>query len=414
MEEVQLENLSDWLENKLGKKLESLKRDGQKSCEKIAQLVNDLKDAFQSLGGKEEKGASELAQKSATRFVEKSASSVQNFVIPDKITYNNLEILKNDLEKILISIGEYGQRWVPKMAPYYKSEIAEIDLYLKRLGKEFQDLQKILAKKYSDFKDYESISGTVEEIRKEQETINDLIKQKKELSKNLNKFEEAKQEKHIELENLKEKTLVRGITDVEKELKSVEEAILRELRFFEKPFRKLDKLISDDAVRISSEHLTTLRNYLDNPLASFLSEDNNCSRIKSLLTRLNDILEEEMLGLKGSRRKKAREQISKICNKDTMIPLKKKYLELASERDSLTIRIKEKGLTQKQKQLETAVEELDQKKEDTHTTISRIEADHQKSINRIDGYIQKLESKIEKLTGTRIKIIITKAKISTP
>lgn len=407
MEEVQLKILSDWLDNKLGKKLESFKRDGQKSCDKIEQLINDLKDALQNLGNKEEKGASELAQKSANRFVEKSASSIENFVIPNEITYNNLEILKNDLERTLKTIGGHGQRWVPKITPSYRSEIAEIDLYLKRLGKEFQDLQKILIKKYSNIKDYESISGAVEEIRKEQEIANDLIKQKKELSKNLNKFEEAKQEKHSELEELKEKTLVRDITDVEKELKSVEQYILRELRSFEKPFRKLDKLISDDMVRISSEHLNTLRNYLNDPLASLLSEDDDCSQIKSLLTRLNEVLEEEKLGLKGSRRKKARDQISRICNKDILIPLKIKYLELASERDSLEIRIKEKGLKQKQRHLETAVEELDQKKEDIHTAISRTESDHQKSINRIDTHIQKLENKIDKLTGTRIKIIIT-------
>lgn len=407
MEEVQLGSLTDWLENKLGKKLESFKRDGQKSCDRIEQLISDLKDAFQRLGSKEEKVASELAQKSAKRFVEKSAPSVENFVIPDAITYNNMEILKNDLEKTVMSIGQYGQRWVPKMAPWYKSEIAEIDLYLKRLGKEFQDLQKILTKKYSDMKDYESISGVIEEIRKEQEIANELVKQKKELSKNLNKFEEAKQEKHSELEELKEKTLVSDITDVERELKSVEEAIMRELRFFEKPFRKLDKLVNDDVVRISSEHLSTLRNYLDNPLASFLSENDNCSRIKSLLTRLNEILGEEMLGLKGSRRKKARDQIGRICDKDILIPLKKNYLELASERDALVIRIKEKGLTQKQRHLETAVEELAQKREDVHTAISRVQTDHQKSITRIETHIQKLENKIDKLTGTRIKIIIT-------
>ncbi|MFB0560526.1 MAG: hypothetical protein ACETWM_04745 [Candidatus Lokiarchaeia archaeon] len=407
MEEVQLKIISDWLDNKLGKKLESFKRDGQKSCDKIGQLINDLKGALQNLGNKEEKGASELAQKSANRFVEKSASSIENFVIPNEITYNNLEILKNDLERTLKTIGEYGQRWVPKITPSYRSEIAEIDLYLKRLGKEFQDLQKILIKKYSNIKDYESISGAVEEIRKEQEIANDLIKQKKEFSKNLNKFEEAKQEKHSELEELKEKTLVRDITNVEKELKSVEQSILRELRSFEKPFRKLDKLISDDMVRISSEHLNTLRNYLNDPLASLLSEDDDCSQIKSLLTRLNEVLQEEKLGLKGSRRKKAKDQISRICNKDILIPLKTKYLELASERDLLKIRIKEEGLKQKQRHLETAVEELDQKREDIHTAISKIESDHKKSINRIDTHIQKLENKIDQLTGTRIKIIIT-------
>lgn len=407
MEEVQLESLSDWLDNKLGKKMESFKRDGQKSCEKIEQLIKDLKDAFQDLETKEEKGASELAQKSANRFVEKANSSVENFVIPNEITYNTLEILKDDLEKTLITVGKYGQRWVPKMTPWYKSEIAEIDLYLKRLGKEFQDLRKILNKKYSNIKDYESISDIVEEIRTEQEIANDLLKQKKQLSKNLDKFEEAKQEKHSELEELKEKTLVRDITDVEKELKSVEDSILRELRFFEKPFRKLDKLVSDDTIRISSKHLSTLRNYLNEPLKSLLSEDNDCSKIKSLLTRLNEVLEEEKLGLKGSRRRKARDQIGRICNKDTLIPLKTKYLELISERDELKIRIKEKGLKQRQKSLETVVEELNQKKEDMHTAISRIESDHQKSINRIDTHIQKLENKIDKLTGTRIKIIIT-------
>nr|MDO8080742.1 hypothetical protein [Candidatus Freyarchaeota archaeon] len=407
MEEVQLENLPDWLGSNFGKKLESFRRDGQRSCDRIGQLVSDLKDVLQRLGNKEERGVSELAMKSADRFVEKSVPAVENFPIPHEITYNNLEALKNDLERTLKSIGEYGRRWVPKMAPWYKAEITEIDLYLKRLAKEFQDLQEILTKKYSKIKDYESISSAMEEIRKEQEIANELIKQKKELSKNLNKYEEAKQEKHSELKELKEKTLVRDITDVEKELKSVEEAILRELRFFEKPFRKLDKLVSDGTVQISSEHLRILRNYLDNPLASFLSEDDNCSQIKSLLTRLNDVLAEEMLGLKGSRRKKAKDQISKICEKDVLTPLKKKYLKLASERATLKIQISEKGLTQKQKHLETAVVELDQKKEDINTAIYRVETDYQKSINRIDTYIQKLEQKIDTITGTRIKIITT-------
>jgi DNA repair exonuclease SbcCD ATPase subunit len=407
MEEVQLENLPDWLGSNFGKKLESFRRDGQRSCDRIGQLVGDLKEALRYLGNKEERGVSELAKKSAERFVEKSAPAVENFPIPQEITYNNLEVLKNDLERTLKSIGEHGQRWVPKMAPWYKMEIAEIDLYLKRLAKEFQDLQEILTRRYSKIKDYESISSAMDEIRKEQEIANELIKQKKELTKNLTKYEEAKQEKHSELKELKEKTLVRDITDVEKELKSVEEAILRELRFFEKPFRKLDKLVSDGTVQINSEHLKILRDYLDKPLASLLREDDNCSQIKSLLIQLNSVLAEEKLGLKGSRNKKAKDQISKICEKDILTPLKKKYLKLDSERNALKIQISEKGLTQKQKHLETAVEEIDQKKEDINTTIYRVETDYQKSKNRIDTYIQKLEQKVYTITGIHIKIITT-------
>lgn len=407
MEEVQFENLLNWLGNNFGKKLELFRRDGQKSCEKIGQLVSDLKDAFQRLGIKEERGVSELAKKSADRFVEKSIPAVENFLIPKEITYNNLETLKNNLERTLKSISEHGQRWVPKMAPWYKAEIAEIDLYLKRLAKEFQELQEILTRRHPQIKDYESISSAMDEIRKEQEIANELLKQKKELTKNLNKYEEAKQEKHTELKELKEKTLVRNITDVEKELKSVEEAILRELRFFEKPFRKIDKLVSDGTVQISSEQLKTLRDYLDNPLASLLSEDDNCSRIKSLLTQLNSVLSQEKLDLKGSRQKKAKDQISKICEKDILTPLKEKYLKLESERNNLKIQISEKGLMQKQKHLETAVEELDQKKEDINTAIYKIETDYQKSKNRIDTYIQKLEQKIHTITGTHIKIITT-------
>lgn len=407
MEEVQLENLLNWLGSNFGKKLESFRRDGQRSRDRIGQLMSDLKDVLQRLRGKEERGVSELAMKSADRFVEKTAPVIENFKITQEITYNNLEALKNDLERTLKSISEYGQRWVPKMAPWYKAEITEIDLYLKRLAKEFQDLQEILTKRHSKIKDYESISIAMEEIRKEQEIANELIKQKKELSKNLNKYEEAKQEKHSELKELKEKTLVRDITDVEKELKSVEEAILRELRFFEKPFRKIDKLVSDGTVQINSPYLKILRDYLDNPLASFLSEDDNCSQIKSLLKQLDSVLAEDKLGLKGSRRKKAKDQISKICEKDILTPLKSKYLKLASEKATLKIQISQKGLTQKQKHLETAVEELDQKKEDINTAIYRVETDYQKSKNRINTYIQKLEQKIHTITGTQIKIITT-------
>jgi DNA repair exonuclease SbcCD ATPase subunit len=407
MEEVQFENLLKWLGSNFGKKLESFRRDGQKSCDRISQLVSDLKDVLQRLESKEERGVSELAKKSADRFVEKSIPAVENFLVPQEITYNNLETLKNNLERTLKSISEHGQRWVPKMAPWYRAEIAEIDLYLKRLAKEFQELQEILTRKHPQIKDYESISSAMEEIRKEQEIANELIKQKKELTKNLNKYEEAKQEKHNELKELKEKTLVRNITDVEKELKSVEEAILRELRFFEKPFRKIDKLISDGTVQISSEQLKTLRDYLDNPLASLLSEDEKCSRIKSLLTQLTSVLSEEKLDLKGSRQKKAKDQINKICEKDILTSLKEKYLKLESERNNLKIQISEKGLMQKQKHLETAVEELEQKKEDINTAIYKIETDYQKSKNRIETYLQKLEQKIHTITGTQIKITTT-------
>ncbi|MEM3587064.1 MAG: hypothetical protein QXO71_07090 [Candidatus Jordarchaeaceae archaeon] len=407
MEEVQLENLLNWLGSNFGKKVEAFRRDGQRSCERVGQLITDLKSALQNLGSKEERGVSELAKKSADRFVEKSLLAVENFTIPQEITYSNLETLKNDLERILKSIGEHGQRWVPKMAPWYRAEIAEIDLYLKRLAKEFQDLHEILTQRYSKIKEYESIFVTMEEVRKEQEIVNELMKQKKELIKSLNEYDEAKREKCNELRELKEKSLVRNIIDVEKELKSVEDSILRELRSLEKPFRKLDKLISEGAAQISSENLKTLRDYLSNPLASFLSEDDKCSRIKSLLTQLNSVLAKETLDLKDSRSKKARDQITKICEKDILTPLREKYLNLESERNALKIQISKKGLSQKQKHLETVVEELDQKKENINTAIYRIETDYQKSKSRIDTYIQKLEQKVHIITGTPIKIITT-------
>ncbi|GEM_PF-3594537 len=405
MKEVQLDRLPNWLQDNLGKKLEAFKRDGQKSRDKIAELINDLKDAFQRLGSKDERGISELAMKAANRFVEKVTPLIENFGIPNEITYNNLETLQYNLEKVLKTITEHGQKWVPKMAPHYKAEIAEIDIYLKKLGGEYQELQKLLAKKHLHIKDYYSIFSIIEEIQKEQKIAKELLQQKSKLSETLTKFEKDKEAKHSELKEIKEAALVRNITDVEKELKQVEETILRELRSLEKPFRKLEKLVADGTVSISGEQRQTLRNYLDTPLNTFLSEDQNCSQLKSLLTRLNEILAAEMLDLKGSRQKKAMEQISRIFKEDTLPPLKKKYEELASEKDKLTIRINEKGLTQKQKHLETIMEELNQKREDLNTEISRIEAEHQKSTNRIESHIKKLEQKIDKLTGNNIKII---------
>ena len=90
MKEVQLDRLPNWLQDNLGKKLEAFKRDGQKSRDKIAELINDLKDAFQRLGSKDERGISELAMKAANRFVEKVTPLIENFGIPNEITYNTV------------------------------------------------------------------------------------------------------------------------------------------------------------------------------------------------------------------------------------------------------------------------------------------------------------------------------------
>ena len=201
MKEINLEDLSEWFENKTRKKIEPLKKEAQKKISKCESIFDELRVACHTLEEQPPTSSDELIIKSAKRFSEKLVKSLDDFEFPDKINYEKVENFKDKLANLLKTIAQYANRWVSKLGrdKSYLQIIRNINYLLRDIQNLFRKLNTFIEKKYRQAMNIEKIEELIERL-------NDLIENAKSIKANESEIKNELKGNESELNEIKEKT----------------------------------------------------------------------------------------------------------------------------------------------------------------------------------------------------------------
>ena len=167
--EVHIDDLLDWFNDAVRKKVEPTKRIAEKKISKFKDIISEFKDACNNLYKVEPSAMDQedLSAKSAQRLSLKYKKELESINIPEEpYTYESMETFKKNLGRLINNFLQWGRKLIPKLSYIYKKEIQGINFYFQSLGNEWKKFSRFIENKYKDIRE---IDRTISKIQKLQD-----------------------------------------------------------------------------------------------------------------------------------------------------------------------------------------------------------------------------------------------------
>jgi len=301
--------LKKWYAKKLADKSKEFVKKADRSYKVVDRALKDIQLTARDLKEASEGDDSESVGIS-TRFALKVDEIVRDFDMRKEISYDNTEVMQDEIQHFIQELWGAGARWIGRMDKKHKSTIKQLDGYMRDLAQEMKNIGKLLYE-FSWLKDLERIAGRIgalEELAFSREVYEDKIRQIRQ------KLDQAKVEHDLasaELTRFKETSNVSEILNLDDEAERVQSVLRMKLNTLKKPVKKF--LQHDTGVRISPEGQKALAEYFEDPLKAIVREPDGYPALIEGLDAMREAIENGSLSLKDRRlERRAIEEIDAI------------------------------------------------------------------------------------------------------
>ncbi|MFX0068646.1 MAG: hypothetical protein ACFFA1_05300 [Promethearchaeota archaeon] len=416
MSEISLDNLFPWFEERTKGKLRPIKKRGEQICDKIEGFLARIEDAAEKLlmskdrdayrGAEQDPKRHELAVRSADKLSEKVTERIREFKIPENITYDNLRDLGENLKEFFAFVNGAGRRWVPKMSPWFKSELKDIDYFLKKLTQTSKELQNFIHVEYKEVKSIEDIINSIEDIKTAVDENRIIDTEIETASKKLKSLENTRADLKKDLTDLMETGKSKDLTEIRNNEASLRQLFNRYFRPLKKPLRKLKVSIERGQYSMGMEQQSTMNKYLDRPFVTFLEEEEGYPLLKIVLNGLRSSLANKKLSMKPSRTNKALKQIKDICEGDALLDLQKKGKSMTLIKAKLETELELTEHREKQLRLQEDIERTEKERRGIEAKLSNLQVEFDRNQEKISRYKKEIEEDIRKTVKDNISVKI--------
>ena len=410
--EIPLNAVKEWLDKETTSIVDPLKADAKKLLEDTRSKLEDLLETCDKLLDDAEKEIAKGNRKTYRRakFLQKLAGKfadlIEEVTIPEEISGKTLNQTCEQIKKTLKTIGKERTKWFRAISPYFIMSRRRFDVALKRADDSFRNLTDFLSEEYAKAESAESVSSKVEELRQslteldESEKAKEARKQKKEL------LEKKIARNHQKLQAIQSKGEVVELSQINERIKELKGNVKRELRHLQKPFLKFQTLVNSPGYSLFPEATKKLDEYLTNPFEALATEKEGYPLLRSILQKIEDVLDKKKLKLKPSRLRKAKDQIDSILNKTALLSLHQNCSEAFSKKNELSTSGTISESRDERAGLQNRVKDLQRQKRLLEARDARFEKQHKEARKRVEMQKEDLEKIVSDLSDKNVQILI--------
>lgn len=409
---IPLEKLKNWLEEETASIVEPLKDKGLSLLKDVGGRLDDVWETCERLfedGEREMKKGDPKTYRSAramNRLARNVLEIIEKVTVPDKISYKNLQMLYDNLEKMLASVESERREWFPQVEPYFIIDRRRFDAALRRVVEALKELRTFSSEKYEKARAMEEASFLIDRLFQLVNELDRVEKNRKRMKLRERFLEKKIMEDQQKIMLIQSKDEVSGLVQINRKIEELEGKVKHDLRYLQKPFYKFQSLARGQDVQLPFDEAKKLGEYLNNPFEALAAEDDGYPLLKRILRRVDDAIVRGKLKLKSSRLRRAQEQIEGILHKDILIPLHRSCKEALSQRQHLltsgAIATFQNELAQLQKELR----DLQKRKEFIDSRVSVSDSEHKGTLEKIEDQKKGLEKIILELTGKTVQLDI--------
>jgi hypothetical protein len=409
-QQIALNNLHEWLHKQTASIIDPLTNKATSIIKETKNRLDDTLDVTEQLQknshAEMQKNNSKTHRfaRNANKFAEGLTHILNEVKTPEQTNYASTQTFSTSVEKTVNTALQLRAQAYPYISPYFIFDRRKVDVIIKRLSDIHRELRDFITDKYVKAKTIEDTTTNIDRLK---QTITEASATQKEIEELQPKHETLKQQltqTQQEIAITQTRPELTEITMTEYQINELRYNVKHNLRYLQKPFKKLQSLARTGEAGIPLDDAQKLDEYLRNPFQALASEAEGYPQLKAILGKLDEAIGKNKLKLKSTRLRKAQEQIDSVLNKTTLVTLQQNCKQANAKKQQLLTSETVATLQNKLTQLQDRCKQLQKENEATALCIKTLQEEHRKLQERITSEKSDIEKAITELTGKTVQI----------
>lgn len=408
--EIPLVGLKKWLEQETVHVVEPLKERGTSLLKSVNSRLSEVREVCERLlvdGEKEMRKGDPKTYRSAraaNRLARNILEKVEKVVVPDEISYENLQTLCVELEKTLVLVERERREWFPQIEPYFIMDRRRLEATFKKVMELLEELRNFSSRQYVKAKAVEDTFSMIDKLLQLLNALDEVKTDRKRMELRGRDLEKKIAENQRKITLTQNKGEVSELVQINRKIEDLEGKIKHDLRYLQKPFFKLQSLARSADVSLPLDEAKKLSEYLSGPFAALATEEEGYPLLRRILRRVDDAIVRGKLKLKRSRLRKAQEQINSILRKDSLIFLHQSCKEAFSQKQDLLSSGSIAAFQNELEQLQKDLRDLQKRKELANSRSVALDNEYKRTLEKIENQEKEIENMIFEATGKKVQI----------
>jgi hypothetical protein len=182
--------------------------------------------------------------------------------------------------------------------------------------------------------------------------------------------------------------------------------VKHELRHIEKPFLKFQSLVNSPGYSLVPEETDKLDAYLTDSFYALATEKEGYPLLKTILQKIDAVIDSKKMKLKSSRLRKAKDQIHKIVDKNALLALQMECIEILNKKCQLFSSGKINDYKNEKNMLLERLKILELRKSSLEIKDARLEKEYKDTLDKVDTQKLLIEKIVSDLVDKDVQILI--------
>ena len=414
--QIMLTDLKQWINKETAPIIEPLNNKGTNLLKEIQERLNVTIESSEKIFENSDREMQKSNPKTyrfarnANKFARSVSETLKAVKVPEKVNYESLQTLGNDLEKkITAALQQRGEAY-PYITPYFIFDRRKLDVTLKRLADIQQELRNFLTTKYAKAKMVEDTSSAIDKLFQTINQADETQKQRQQMEQREKSLQQELMKTQQEIANVQSRAELTELIKAEDRIRELRENVKYSLRYLQKPFFKLQSLARSGNIAIPLDEAKKLGDYLSDPFEALATEEEGHPMLKKILRKVDEAITQGKLKLKSTRLRKAQEQIDSVLNRASLNTLHKSCMEARSQKKQLLTSGVVATFQNELVGLQEQLRQLQKENEFASSRIKALEDEHKKLLEKIENEKKELQKTVFQLTGKNIQVIFPQTK----
>ncbi len=344
-------------------------------------------------------GRARALQKLAKIFIKRMGQ----IEVPEEVSYVSLHDFTEQTQKAFLATEVDIKNWFSRISPYFILDRRKFQAVFEKAKNSLKDLQMFIKDEYVKTEILEKTFQLIDDLTEYKDQLENLKAQKEKIQSEKGSFAERTKQTEEKIEKLKNRETLSQIEQINKEIKGLRKDVKRRFRHLRKPFMKFQRLLIRHGGLTPAES-KKLGHYIKKPLRAFATEEEGYPNLKKILREVNDSIDNGKLNLKRSRRRKAKEDIAKILDTDSLVDLHQKCREITVKKKQLAASSETEETRRNLRRLRNKLKQTKRMKKRVELEEERVDRNLKETQKTIEDYKDEVEKNVFNFLGKRISI----------
>jgi hypothetical protein len=410
---VQITQLKEWLQKSLSTKISQAERERDKLLSEITKALTSIPEYCSQLSRKAEE---DMEAKHENRAQFKSAKALgrltsiipemcSSVTIPSTKDSTSLRTLQREISKLGSDASRVRAEWLRYIRPFYIIDMMTFGGNIDKLRRLGEELHTHLQGRGSTLRSFEELDEKMKSLDKLR-TIKDAVTgHREEVERRLNEAQLDEKSLRTEIEQIKHNQKMKEYMQVDAELRSLRDELLRVgFSRLGRPLRKLVSISERGDYPVPIDVRENLKEYIRRPFTTFLNEEDGHPQLKKILSTLSTAVESGKMALKQREAKKVSDRSQQIISGNSLSAIHLKARELKRTYDQYLADQEIASQVLRLREVRQKGRANHALQEDLKNELQRVSESERKASEQISNLIQEIEAFSTKLSGTQLKI----------